>query len=105
MATDIEKIMIKILDNLGYRYYEQYELIPYIVDFYLPEFKIAIEADGKIWHSCMKDRERDIELMMRYKIRVLHFADETIKKLPITIAMSIQKEIDRTIYKESNDGV
>jgi len=100
VATDIEIAMSEVLTRLGYRYYEQYELFPYIVDFYLPEFKIVIEADGDVWHAYQRDRKRDIDLMSRYKVRVLHFWDEAIKKRPECITKSIQAEIDMTSYYE-----
>jgi len=100
MATDIEKIMGQILDNLGYRYYEQYELYPYIVDFYFPEFKIVVEADGDIWHSYKTDKDRDIDLIKRYGVRILHFSDGVIKKCSDNIVKVIQEEIEVTIYRK-----
>jgi very-short-patch-repair endonuclease len=100
MPTDIEIAMAKMLTQLGYRYYEQYELPPYIVDFYIPEFAIVVEADGDVWHAYRRDRERDIALMKKYRVRVMHFNDETIKKRPESIIKVIQEEIDRTGYYE-----
>lgn len=99
MATDIEKAMSKILTRLGYRYYEQFEFYSYIVDFYIPEFMIAIEADGKVWHSKIKDEKRDIELMKRHGVKVLHFVDDIILKHPEYVEASIVSEILATTYR------
>jgi very-short-patch-repair endonuclease len=96
MATDIERATSIILDELGYRYHEQYELYPYIVDFYIPEFKIAIEADGDVWHAQRRDRKRDMELMMRYRVRIMHFWDYVIMNRPDSIKERIVEEINRT---------
>ena len=96
--TSLEKILSKILLELGYRYYEQYELHPYIVDFFIPEFNIALEADGDVWHACRRDRERDIELMKKYSIRVLHFGENSLIKYPNLVKQCIQDEINKTKY-------
>jgi very-short-patch-repair endonuclease len=100
IVTDIEKAMSKILDDLGFTYYEQYGMHPYIVDFYLPEFMIVVEADGKVWHSKRKDRKRDLKLMGEYKVRVLHFTDEEILIFPETTKGIILNEIMQTKYQE-----
>jgi len=98
-VTDIEKAMSKILTKLGYKYYEQCEFDPYIVDFYLPEFKMAIEADGSVWHNKMRDRRRDMKLITVHGIRVLHFVDTTILKEPEKVEKAIKEEIEATVYR------
>ena len=103
--TDIEELTSGILTDLGYRFYFQYELFPYIVDFYIPEFKIVVESDGNIWHNDMADRERDLVLMEKYKVRVMHYTDSQIKKYPKEVGKGIADEIERTTYKGlGNDG-
>lgn len=97
--TDIEKLMSKILGELGFRFEYQYEMPPYIVDFYLPEFKIVIESDGSMWHSRMGDRKRDLALMKKYGVRLMHFLDYQIKTYPEGIKGSILKEIEITKYQ------
>ena len=99
--TNIEKEVSKILTKLGYKYYEQCEFYPYIVDFYLPEFKIAIEADGSVWHNKMRDRKRDMKLMAKHDVRVLHFIDETILKHPEQVEKAIIDEIEATVYRRA----
>lgn len=43
--------------------YPQYPVLNYYVDFGNPTKKIAIEVDGKAFHSEQKDRARDMELL------------------------------------------
>ena len=55
--TSLEKRAKQILDELGVNYIEQYPTrLGFIIDFAIPDKKIAIEVDGKYWH---KDKKRD----------------------------------------------
>lgn len=45
------------------RYYRQFPVGKYFVDFGNPWKKIAIEADGKEYHDQQRDLERDLELL------------------------------------------
>lgn len=48
-ATKAEKILWRCLQGKqleGYKFRRQYSVGPYIVDFYCPRFKLAIEVDG-----------------------------------------------------------
>ena len=55
--TSLEKKAKQILDELGVNYIEQYPTrLGFIIDFAIPDKKIAIEVDGKHWH---KDKNRD----------------------------------------------
>lgn len=55
----------------------------YFIDFYLPEYNIAIECDGDYWHSLpnvvSKDRRRDSEFKKR-GVEVLRFWESEINK-------------------------
>lgn len=47
--TDAEKALWKHLRNKGFRdlkFFRQYSVGAYIIDFYCPEYKLAIELDG-----------------------------------------------------------
>lgn len=48
----------------GHRFRRQRVIEPYIVDFYCPQAKVAIEVDGEshLWRS-LEDRERDERLL------------------------------------------
>ncbi len=99
MMTNIEKAISEILTKLGYKYYEQCEFYPYIVDFYLPEFMIAIEADGSVWHNKRRDRKRDMKLISKHQVRVLHFVDDEILRRPDLVENAIKYEIEQTTYR------
>ncbi len=73
-----EKKVDNILEKMGIRRDHQKRIRrigkrSYFLDFYLPEFKIAIEFDGYITHSTKpeKDQERDKFLEDFYKIKTI----------------------------------
>ena len=51
--SDLNKIIIVFLDEYGIDYIENYRqlIYPLEVDFYLPDFNLAIELNGNYWHS------------------------------------------------------
>ena len=56
-STYTEKIVWMNLRNrrmLGYKFKRQYSVDKYIIDFYCPELKFAIEVDGISHHSVVK---------------------------------------------------
>ncbi len=50
----------------GAPFYPQYPLGRYYLDFANPILKIAIECDGKDWHTKEQDDERDLDIMRRW---------------------------------------
>lgn len=81
--TDAEKRLWVILknrqfDNIKFR--RQFSVDRYILDFYAPEYRLAIEADGGQHYSDEgkeKDRMRDKKLLM-LGIKMLRFSDRDI---------------------------
>jgi very-short-patch-repair endonuclease len=63
MAGKRTSIEIKMADELakrGIEYTEQYNLgDKFLLDFFLPEYKIVIECDGDYWHRIPKNVRRD----------------------------------------------
>jgi very-short-patch-repair endonuclease/transposase len=58
--TSIEIKMADELTNRGITYVEQHNLgDKFLLDFYLPEYKIVIECDGDYWHRLPKAIGRD----------------------------------------------
>ena len=49
-STDSEKILWEILrrNGLGVKFRRQYSVENYVVDFYCPKLRLAIELEGKI---------------------------------------------------------
>lgn len=52
--TTIEVLLAQRLDTLGILYETQKRIGRYIVDFFLPEKGIALEALGCFWHGCLQ---------------------------------------------------
>ncbi|MEM5007383.1 hypothetical protein ABEP42_13820 [Priestia megaterium] len=49
--SSLEKGVGELLDYLGLNYEEQKEMYFWVVDFYLPEYDLVIEAHGDYWHA------------------------------------------------------
>lgn len=79
--TDSERMLWNKLkgDKLGYRFRRQFSVGYYILDFYCPRKKLAIELDGAV-HTNQKeyDKIRD-KFIHEFGITVLHFQNEDIR--------------------------
>jgi very-short-patch-repair endonuclease len=74
----------------GYKFRRQQPLLDYIVDFYCPELKLIIEADGEI-HSLKENSEYDRKRDNILKINGYHIIRFT--------NLEIETELDSTIKK------
>jgi very-short-patch-repair endonuclease len=65
--TSIEKKVRVTLEELDIQYIAEYRVGRYQIDFYLPEYQIAVEADGAYWHrlKASHDARRDAVLLSR----------------------------------------
>ncbi|MCX5781400.1 MAG: endonuclease domain-containing protein [Elusimicrobia bacterium] len=94
--TDAEKKIWSRLRNkqlFGYKFYRQYGIRNYIVDFYCPKFKLVVEIDGGQHYDekgSLSDKKRD-EYFGLMKIKVLRFNN-----------MDILKNIDEVMTEMSN---
>ena len=70
--TGQEKLVENVLKDFGLRFEQQALFSNYIVDFYVPELNIVIEADGIYGHSKKMDIKRDKDLMEIGIEKVLH---------------------------------
>ena len=76
--TDAEKILWAHLRNrqlYGMKFFRQYSIGPYILDFYCPAFKLAIELDGGQHNHC-ENKEYDAvrsEYLKAQSINVIRF--------------------------------
>jgi len=76
-STKTENLLWKKIrhDSLGVRFRRQYGIGNYIVDFYCPQFKIAIEVDG-LTHADSEVLKKDVErqnYLESLGIKVLRF--------------------------------
>lgn len=80
--TSIERAVQAVLDELGIAYKRQKCLGHWVVDFYIPDKNLVIEAEGDYWHSLPevveKDARRDAWLTA-HGYKVLRLAEHDIK--------------------------
>lgn len=97
--TDAERKLWNILRNKqmsGNKFFRQYGIGSYIVDFYCPLLKIVIEVDGGQHYSeegMMYDRQRE-EFLKKAGIKVIRFTNLDVLKNMEGVFESIQKELN-----------
>ena len=90
--TQQENIIAECLSDFGLRYEQQADFYPYSPDFYIPEIKMIIEADGKYGHLRKRDIKRDIFLVEQEGVDdVLHIRDVTKLKIKDTLWQELSK--------------
>jgi very-short-patch-repair endonuclease len=103
--TSLEKKLYQIVMQIGapLAFYAQYEAGPgkeYILDGAFPQIKLAVEADGEIWHNnpqkIQSDKNRDVSIS-RQGWTILRFTDKEITKQPKDVAMVIKQAIQRLL--------
>ena len=100
-ATDAERILwsrLKGRQLLGYKFRRQHGIGVFIMDFYCPERKLAIEIDGSThWTEGEKeyDRRRQ-EYIELYGIRFLRFSNFDVYKNIEGVLTVIAEAVTRT---------
>jgi len=81
-SSTLEEKIKNLLDLLKIDYIQQWRYRRWVVDFYLPYFKLIIECDGDYWHSkpetISKDKKRD-EFFISLGYRILRLKEHEIK--------------------------
>jgi len=95
--TEAETILWTQLKNskLGVKFRRQHGIGFYILDFYCPELKLAIEIDGGI-HQTPKQASIDIERQERLEIiglKFLRFTNMQIRKELNKVLLTIKQEL------------
>jgi len=97
--TGIEKQVAEILEALGVQFVKQKPMEGIkIVDFYIPEQHLIIEADGKYWHSLPGAKDRDVRqdfLLMFKGYNILRIGEELLKQNPQKARQLILKSIKK----------
>ena len=81
----------------GLLFRRQFGVGPYVLDFYCPELRLAIELDGAVHDSAEAiayDRERTDYLTGEFGIHVLRFRNELVFEMPERILIEIGKVVD-----------
>ena len=98
-STAAEAVLWTYLQNrklLGKKFRRQSSVGPYIVDFYCPECRVAIELDGSVHTSFQKleyDAERD-RYLQELGIRVLRFENKAVFLNIEGLVSSIMKAVN-----------
>jgi len=95
---DAEVILWSKLKNrqiLGCRFRRQFGVDSYSIDFYSPEIKLAVEADGDSHYKVgaeEKDRKRQ-SIIERYGITFLRFTNDDLRKNLDGVVLAIEEKI------------
>lgn len=96
--TPAEKLVWMYLRNRqtkGVKFRRQYSIDKYIIDFYCPELKLAVEIDGGI-HDLPEQKEHDIfrkKYLEDFGIKFVHVKNEELFGNPNKAFERIEKEI------------
>ena len=95
---------------MGYKFRRQYSVGAFVIDFYCPEVKLAIELDGES-HESKRAREYDQErqrYLEQFDIHFLRFRDEQvfdrIESVLSFIAQTLQARKTPLLTKEGTKG-
>ena len=78
----------------GLQFFRQRPIDNYILDFYCPEVKLAIEIDGEI-HEFSKEEDIDRQDRLEsYGIRFLRFKNTDVEKYPKAVVATIINELN-----------
>lgn len=95
--TSEEKIIWQHLrkKQLGYIFWRQYSVGPYVLDFYCPKLRLAIEIDGS-QHTTKEGKEYDQErqqYLAGLNIKTLRFWNYEVRANLETVLEKIKKEM------------
>ena len=95
--TYCEKIVWSNLRKrqLGYRFLRQYSVDHFVIDFYCPELKLAVEIDGES-HNNPEQRKYDIKrqkYLEKFNIKFVRIKDEDLLGNPNQAFMIIENAI------------
>ncbi len=102
-ATSHEELLWSHLRRrqiLGYKFRRQFSVGAYVLDFYCPELKLAIEVDGSS-HDSIRSQRNDLErqtYLEGFGIRFLRFRNDEVEFQTDGVIAAIRKDIvDRQI--------
>ncbi|MBI2981813.1 MAG: endonuclease domain-containing protein [Deltaproteobacteria bacterium] len=91
-STEAEKLLwekLKRSQLKGFKFVRQYSVGPYILDFFCPQARLAIELDGG-HHGSEEGKEYDVErtsYLSDHDVKVIRFwNDEVLKEIETVVA-------------------
>ena len=99
-AAPCERILWRHLRNrnfAGYKFRRQHPIDPYILDFYSPSLKLAIELDGSGHAYSLREKrdQRRDEFLARQGIAVVRFWNHQIRKELDSVLQAIWFAIEK----------
>jgi very-short-patch-repair endonuclease len=96
-ATPAEKVLWRSLKEsaIGAKFRRQHGVGPYILDFYCPEHKLAIEIQGGVHNDVLRS-DYDTERKAYWEsegIRVLYFENRALLELPERVVEAIKAAV------------
>lgn len=98
-STSAESVLWRILKSrnvCGLKFRRQHSVGPYILDFYCPQIKLAIELDGEV-HKGKEayDEQRSCYLSQIARITVVRFENRVVFETPEVIINFIEEIYNR----------
>jgi very-short-patch-repair endonuclease len=103
--TNAEELVWRYLRNkqmLGYQFKRQYSIDHFVIDFYCPELKLAVELDGES-HNNPEQREYDIKrqkYLEEFNIKFVRIKDEELLGNPNKAFLKIEDSIKLLVKKK-----
>jgi very-short-patch-repair endonuclease len=88
--------------QLGYRFLRQYSVDHFVIDFYCPELKLAVELDGDV-HNLPEQKEYDIarqKYLEKFGIKFIRITNEEFLGNPNKAFGKIEKKIISLVEEE-----
>jgi very-short-patch-repair endonuclease len=107
--TLAEKMLWSQLRNRrlnGYKFFRQYGVGPYILDFYCPSFQLAVELDGPdhLEEQQQQHDQKRTEYLQHFHIHVLRFWNEELFSNPNRVMGLIAETLERLNGLEGKEG-
>ena len=105
--TYVEKIVwLHLRDRqiLGYKFRRQYSVDHFVIDFYCPELKLAVEIDGDV-HEIPEQKDYDKarqKYLEKFGINFIRIKNEEFLGNPNKAFSKIEKKIISIVEKESS---
>ncbi|MCM1439213.1 MAG: endonuclease domain-containing protein [Roseburia sp.] len=95
MTKEEKQLWYEFLNKLNVKFHRQYVFNDYILDFYCPKKKIAIELDGSqhyTYEGKEKDKKRD-ETLNKFGITVLRYTNIEINQKFKSVCVDILNKL------------
>ncbi len=95
--NSLEKAVREAIQQIGWEFEQEKQIGRYSVDFYIPNLRLVIEADGEYWHKLRRVKEQDgrkNKYLADQNIGIIRLQEEEVlkqKDLPAYIRKEVTK--------------